>query len=167
MGRVLPMTTSGLEYFVDVMVELALRQDGFDTRRVATVVKSNASDLPIGMEFVDPTFADLLACVGVAPQPAEVADVFPAPALPAPAPTRADALADLLAHAESVGLDRPRVLLAARHYCGVASLEDLTGDQADDLLARLRARYDAPEATGDSAALDAEPEVRVSRRRAA
>src|SRR5690606_12517654 len=30
MGRVLPMTASGLEYFVDVMLELELRLDGFE-----------------------------------------------------------------------------------------------------------------------------------------
>ncbi len=166
MGRVLPMTTSGLEYFVDVMIELALRHDGFETRRVATVVKSNAQDLPVGMEFMDPTFADLLARLGAAPKPEAVADFVDEPVL-APAPTRPDALADLLAQAEAAGLDRPRVLLAARHYCGVASLDDLTATQALDLLDRLQARYgDAP--SGDSAGGDsatAEPEVRVSTRR--
>ena len=168
MGRVLPMTTSGLEYFVDVMVELNLRQDGFETRRVATVVKSNASDIPVGLEMEDPSFADLLARLGAGPQPSDVPvpDVFPAPALPAPAPDRTEALAALLHHAETVGLDRHRVLLAARHYCTVQSLDELTAAQAADLLDRLRARYDAPAASGDSAALDAEPEVRVSKRRA-
>ena len=168
MGRVLPMTTSGLEYFVDVMVELNLRQDGFETRRVATVVKSNASDIPVGLEMEDPSFADLLARLGAGPQPSDVPvpDVFPAPALPAPAPDRTEALAALLHHAETVGLDRHRVLLAARHYCSVQSLDELTAAQAADLLDRLRARYDAPAASGDSAALDAEPEVRVSKRRA-
>ena len=168
MGRVLPMTTSGLEYFVDVMVELNLRQDGFETRRVATVVKSNASDIPVGLEMEDPSFADLLARLGAGPQPSDVPvpDVFPAPALPAPAPDRTEALAALLHHAETVGLDRHRVLLAARHYCTVQSLDELTAAQAADLLDRLRARYDAPAASGDSAALNAEPEVRVSKRRA-
>ena len=172
MGRVLPMTTSGLEYFVDVMVEMSLRQDGFDTRRVVTVVKSNAQDIPVGLELDDPSFADLLARLGVGPQPApaDVPDVFPTPALPA-APDRSAALADLLAHAALVGLDRHRVLLAARHYCRVQSLDELTAQQADDLLDRLRAKYDAPasgdNAHGDSAALDAEPEVRVSRPRRA
>ena len=167
MGRVLPMTTSGLEYFVDVMVELNLRQDGFETRRVATVVKSNASDIPVGLEMEDPSFADLLARLGAGPQPSDVPvpDVFPAPALPAPAPDRTEALAALLHHAETVGLDRHRVLLAARHYCTVQALDELTAAQAADLLDRLRARYDAPAASGDSAALDAEPEVRVSKRR--
>ena len=170
MGRVLPMTTSGLEYFVDVMVELSLRQDGFETRRVATVVKSNAADIPVGLEIDDPTFADLLARLGAGPQPAEAPDAFPAPAL-APAPTRETAVEALMAHAASVGLDRPQVLLAARHYCGVQSLDELTAEQAADLLERVRARYDADASeapdeapSGDSAATD-EPEVRVSARR--
>ncbi|WP_420455554.1 hypothetical protein [Rubrivirga sp.] len=160
-GRVLPMTTSGLEYFVDVMLELSLRQDGFETRRVATVVKSNAPDLPVGTEFDDPSFADVLAQLGVGPTPQPVeTPVLPEPALDAPAgPT----LADLLAEAEGVGVGRPQVLLAARHYCGVQALDELTPDQTADLLDRMRERYAA---SGDSAATE-EPEVRVSRRKKA
>lgn len=160
MGRVLPMTSSGLEYFVDVMLELSLRQDGFETRRVATVVKSNAPDLPVGTEFEDPVFADVLAQIGVGPAPVEAAvpDVLPEPALEAPAgPT----LADLLAEAEGFGLARPQVLLAARHYCGVQALDELSEAQTADLLGRMRERY-AP--SGDSAAT-AVPEVSTSKRR--
>ena len=63
MGRVLPMTSSGLEYFVDVMLELALRQDGFETRRVATVVKSNASEFPVGADI--PSAASLVLAAAV------------------------------------------------------------------------------------------------------
>ena len=162
MGRVLPMTASGLEYFVDVMLELSLRQDGFETRRVATVVKSNAQDLPVGMEIDDPVFADVLALLGVGPtpKPAEVPDVLPTPALAAPVgPT----LADLLAEAEGFGLARPQVLLAARHYCGVQALDELTAEQTADLLDRMRERYAT---SGDSAAT-AEPEVAVSEPKAA
>ena len=160
MGRVLPMTASGLEYFVDVMLELALRQDGFETKRVATVVKSNAPDFPIGLEIEGPTFAALLDRMGAGPAPAALpeAEVLPEPAVEAPAgPT----LADLLAEAESFGLDRPKVLLAARHYCGVQSLDELTPDETATLLDRMRARY-AP--SGDSAATASEPEVSVSKR---
>lgn len=161
-GRVLPMTTSGLEYFVDVMLELSLRQDGFETRRVATVVKSNAPDLPVGTEFDDPSFADVLARLGAGPAPVEAPtlDVLPEPALPAPAgPT----LAELLAEAEGFGVGRPQVLLAARHYCGVQVLDELTSGQLADLLDRMRERYAT---SGDSAAT-AEPEVQVPRRKKA
>lgn len=161
-GRVLPMTTSGLEYFVDVMLELSLRQDGFETKRVATVVKSNAPDLPVGTEFDDPSFADVLGRLGVGPAPAEppALDVLPAPALAvATGPT----LADLLGEAESFGVGRPQVLLAARHYCGVQVLDELTPEQTADLLDRMRERYAT---SGDSAAT-AEPEVHVSTRKKA
>jgi len=163
MGRVLPMTSSGLEYFVDVMLEISLRQDGFETRRVATVVKSNAPDLPVGTEFDDPSFADVLARLGVGPAPIDapdLPDVLPAPALPTPASVT---LADLLAEAESFGLGRPQVLLAARHYCSVQALDELTETQRADLLDRMRERYAT---SGDSAATEA-PEVAVSKRKKA
>ena len=163
MGRVLPMTSSGLEYFVDVMLEMSLRQDGFETRRVATVVKSNAPDLPVGTEFTDPNFADVLAQLGVGPAPVEtkVPDVLPEPALAAPSgPT----VGDLLAEAEGYGLGRPQVLLAARHYCAVQSLDELTEDQTADLLDRMRERYAV---SGDSAATDEVPEVKAPRRKKA
>ncbi|PAP74967.1 hypothetical protein [Rubrivirga marina] len=162
MGRVLPMTSSGLEYFVDVMLELSLRQDGFETKRVATVVKSNAPDLPVGTVFENPDFADVLAELGVGPAPVETPapGVLPEPALAHPAgPT----LADLLAEAEGFGLGRPQVLLAARHYCGVQDLDELTAADREDLLDRMRDRYAT---SGDSAAT-AEPEVKVSKRKKA
>ena len=162
-GRVLPMTASGLEYFVDVMLELALRQDGFETRRVATVVKSNATEFPVGLELDSPTFADLLGRMGAGPAPAPVE--APAPAAVEAAAPAAATVDDLVAEAEGFGLDRPKVLLAARHYCGVASLDELTAGQTDDLLTRMRERYAAAGDGQSDGAATAEPEVRVARRR--
>lgn len=167
-GRVLPMTTSGLEYFVDVMLELSLRQDGFETRRVATVVKSNAPDFPVGMEIDDPTFADLLARMGAGPQPVEapVPEALPAPEPPAPVGPTLD---DLLTEAAGFGLDRHQVLLAARHYARVQALDELTDAQTADLLARMRERYAASAHAGDGQGDHAlePPTVRVSKRRRA
>ncbi len=166
MGRVLPMTTSGLEYFVDVMLELNLRQDGFETRRVATVVKSNAPDFPVGQEIDSPTFADLLGRMGAGPQPQAIDDVpatLPVPEALVPAGPTLD---DLLGEAAGVGLDRHQVLLAARHYCGVQSLDELTGTQTADLLDRLRERYAGAGAVGDGQTTEA-PTVRVPKRRRA
>ena len=162
MGRVVPMTASGLEYFGDVMLELSLRQDGFDTRRIATVVKSNAPDFPVGLEIEDPTFAALMDRLGAGPQPVETphAEILPAPALAVPTGVT---LAELLSQAEGFGLGRPQVLLAARHYCGVQSLDELTADETADLLSRMQDRYAVQ---GDSAGT-AEPEVKVSRRKKA
>ena len=161
LGRVLPMTTSGLEYFVDVMLELEVRVEGFETVRVARVVKSNAPAFPVGMALKDPTFADLLSRMGEGPKPAEA----PAPAAPEPEPEPAGpALDDLLAAAEGYGLDRAQLAVAARHYCGSADLERLSEAQVASLLDRMHARYGAP-AAGDGASSDAEAVVKTTPKR--
>ena len=61
LGRVLPLTTGGLEYFVDVMMEATLRLEGLNAVRIFRVVKSNSSVFPIGLELRDPTFSTVLA----------------------------------------------------------------------------------------------------------
>ncbi len=156
-GRVVPMTTGGLEYFVDVMVEMTLRLDGFETVRVARVVKSNSAAFPVGLELVNPTFTTFLARMDEL-QPADV----PAPEIvqpepvaeerTAPAPVTGPTLPDLLDAAEAHGLNRANLLTAARHYCGADHLEDLTRAEVADLLGRLEARY------GSSNVSPAEPE---------
>ncbi|OZC03499.1 hypothetical protein [Rubricoccus marinus] len=164
MGRVLPMTSSGLEYFVDVMLELSLRQDGFETRRVATVVKSNASEFPVGMEVEAPAFGDLLARMGAGPVPAEAPTVheLPAPAPLAPAPST---LEDLMREATAFGLDRHQLLLSARHYCGVQALQELDAPQIDELLGKMRERFAGDGAASGDSAATAEPEVKVAKPR--
>ncbi|GIV62634.1 MAG: hypothetical protein KatS3mg044_1500 [Rhodothermaceae bacterium] len=158
MGRVLPMTASGLEYFVDVMVELDLRLEGFEQVRVARVIKSNSPDFPIGLELKNPTFADFLARLGEGPHPVEeepVPDVLEVEETPpaASGPT----LADLIGRAEGYGLKRADLLVAARHYCGVPELERLTPDQIADLLDRMQTRYGP---SGDGALAPADPSPR-------
>ncbi|HMA35799.1 MAG TPA: AAA family ATPase, partial [Chloroflexia bacterium] len=64
LGRVLPMTSGGLEYFVDVMVEASVRVVDFETERVFRVIKTNSPAFPVGMELINPTFADFLAQLG-------------------------------------------------------------------------------------------------------
>ena len=51
LGRVLPLTTGGLEYFVDVMMEASVRLDDLRPVRVFRVVKSNSPAFPIGLEL--------------------------------------------------------------------------------------------------------------------
>ncbi|MEL7168704.1 MAG: hypothetical protein AAGN64_05085, partial [Bacteroidota bacterium] len=153
LGRVLPMTASGLEYFVDVMVELFVRVEGFETVRVARVVKSNVPELPVGAEIEQPTFADFLNRLGAGPQPATLpADEAAQPAAEPDAlgPT----LADLRETATVYGLDAAQLRVAARHYCGTSDLDRLAPDQIENLLDRMHARY-AP-STGDGAS--AQPE---------
>ena len=148
MGRVLPMTTGGLEYFVDVMVELSVRVDGFEQVRVARVVKSNSADFPVGLELKNPTFSDFLDRLSAGPQ----AEVAAAPEVLETAPTSEapkavfPTLDDLLEQAETFGLSRADLLIAARHYCGASDLDRLTPQELGDLTERMQARYGAAHA---------------------
>lgn len=145
MGKVLPMTTGGLEYFVDVMVELSLRFEDFQHVRVATVVKSNSPDFPVGLELRNPTFSDFLARLSDGPNPQlteTVPETLVTPVKVAQVPT-GPTLEGLLEQAATYGLRRTDVLIAARHYCNVTELEQLTGSQIDDLLNRMIARFKA------------------------
>ncbi len=144
MGHVLPMTASGLEYFVDVMVELTVRVEGFEQVRTARVVKSNSPDFPVGLELKNPTFADFLDRLGEGPNPEAATaepEVLEPEAVEAPLGPTLDALYE---QAEAFGLSRADLLIAARHYCGANELERLTAAQIDDLLTRMIARYGEP-----------------------
>src|ERR671928_622362 len=60
-GRVLPMTASGLEYFVDIMVEVSLQERDGEVVRVFQVVKSNSPAFEVGFELTGSvTFKDFL-----------------------------------------------------------------------------------------------------------
>ena len=148
MGRVLPMTASGLEYFVDVMFELEVRVEGFEQVRVARVIKSNSLDFPVGLELKNATFADFLARLGEGPNPeaaAAVPEVLEPEAVEEHIGPTFDAL---MTQAEVFGLSRADLLIAARHYCSVNDLDRLTPEQIDTLLARMITRYgDAAPAT--------------------
>lgn len=143
MGRVLPMTTGGLEYFVDVMVELSVRVEGFEQVRVARVIKSNSADFPVGLELKNPAFKDFLDRLSAGPQP----DVAAAPDVLEPAPatepetSTLPTLDDLLSQAEAFGLSRADLLIAARHYCGTSDLERLAPQEIAGLAERMQARY--------------------------
>lgn len=141
-GQVVPITRGGLEYFIDVMLELSLRFDGFETRRVGTVIKSNSDHFPIGLEIEDPTFGVLLDKMDELPAPAadDIPEFLKVEAEPVPAgPT----LADVVRQAESYGLDRAKLLLAAKSYHKVASLEQLSAPQRADLMARMAEKFAA------------------------
>lgn len=147
MGQVLPMTTGGLEYFVDVMVELSVRVAGFEQVRVARVVKSNSTAFPVGLELNNPVFADFLARLEAGPQlqPADdVPETIEAPAEEMAAPA-GPTLEDLLARADAFGLSRADLLIAARHYCGITDLDRLDEAQISTLIERMEARYQTAE----------------------
>ena len=141
MGRILPMTLGGLEYFVDVMIELSLRVEGFEQVRVARVIKSNSPYFPIGLELINPGFKDFLQRMEDLPQVKE--DDLPEFLKPVETkvPTGPN-LNDLISAAESYEIDRAKLLTAARHYHKVDRLEALASAQISDLLERLKEKYE-------------------------
>lgn len=150
MGRVLPLTSGGLEYFVDVLLEASLRLEDLRTVRVFRVVKSNSPAFPIGFEMINPSFSDLLARlsgtttleVAQPPQneePVLLEDV-PELTLVRPAGPTAD---ELILMAEQNGFSQADLITAARYYCnGKTDLHRLSEEELSDLERRLNARIE-------------------------
>ena len=146
LGQVVPITRGGLEYFIDVMLELSLRADGFDTKRIGTVVKSNSDHFPIGLEIEEPTFGALLAQMDDVPKP--IHDDIPEFLTLEDEPVETGpTLDDVVQQAENYGLDRAKLLLAARSYHKVTALEQLSEAQRSDLLARMAEKFGAAQRT--------------------
>ena len=140
LGQVVPITRGGLEYFIDVMLELSLRADGFETKRIGTVVKSNSDHFPIGLEIEDPTFGALLEQMDDVPRP--VTDDIPEFLKLDETPVEiGPTLDEVVQQAETYGLDRAKLLLAARSYHKVATLEQLSEAQRSDLLGRMAEKF--------------------------
>jgi len=140
LGQVLPMTLGGLEYFVDVMIELALKQEGFEQIRVARVIKSNSPYFPIGLEVRNPSFKDFLARMDDLPQSSDDIPAFLKP-IANVLQDETVTLDDLMARAKDVGISDAQLLLAAKHYHKVSNLEHLTADQLTELMERLNEKY--------------------------
>lgn len=151
MGQVLPMTAGGLEYFVDVMVEMSMKMDFFEPVRIARVVKTNSSDFPIGLEIENPTFSKFLERMSDGPRPEIVSTTLTTeeeslPEAQVVVPT-GPTLDSLLAKAQKHGVSRAQVATAARYYCKVNDVNRLNQEQIQDLYDRMVARYgtDEPE----------------------
>ncbi len=182
MGRVLPLTSGGLEYFVDVLVEASLRIDDLRPVRVFRVVKSNSPAFPIGLELLNPSFSDFLVRLsqgGTASLPltAPTASTEPELLEESPAltivPPLGPTLGELIEKAETNGLSQADLVTAARYYCnGKTDLERLSSDEIADLDRRLTARIEKEQlraqsqAAADGGEVQAEPGsvVRVRRR---
>ncbi len=140
LGQVVPITRGGLEYFIDVMLELSLRVDGFETKRVGTVIKSNSSQFPIGLEILEPTFRGLLEVMDDLPQ-ADTDDIPEFLKIQDEVMLPDFTLGDLVAQAEGYGVDRAKLLLAAKSYHNVTALEQLSAAQLQDLSERMAERF--------------------------
>ena len=168
MGRILPMTSGGLEYFVDVMCELSVRIENMRTVRVMRVIKSNSPAFPIGLELINPSFADFLARLNehsspmtpVNTEPEILEPVEPPALLHKTGPT----LEDLLARAAEFNIGRAELVTAARYYCNKSELERLSPEEIADLDRRLASRIEKEQvAVAEAAQAQAETQPETPR----
>ena len=148
-GRVLPMTASGLEYFVDVMIEVSLQERDGEITRVFQVVKSNSPAFEVGFEMTGNIgFRDFLEHMR-GEQALELAFEKPAksevpefiedktPVSIAPAEMTIE---DLIRKAEASGFKQADVVTGARIYHNQPNIYHLTAEQIIDLDQRMSAR---------------------------
>lgn len=149
-GRVLPMTASGLEYFVDIMVELSLQERDGEIVRVFQVVKSNSPAFEVGFEMVgNATFKDFLDQLRTeggtdlpveSARPLEVAEHLEEEAVEEEAPRIT--LQSLIDKAVKHGFKQSDIVTTARVYHNQPNIHRLTADQIEDLDRRLTARIE-------------------------
>jgi hypothetical protein len=152
-GRVLPMTASGLEYFVDVMVEVSLQERNGEIVRVFQVVKSNSAAFEVGFELTGSvTFKDFLNHLQAETGP----DIKQAQKKAEAAPetlkleTEFDdadlkpglTLDQLLEKAQSHGFKTSDIVTAARLYHNQTNIHRLSPEQIDDLDRRMTAKIE-------------------------
>jgi hypothetical protein len=151
-GRVLPMTASGLEYFVDIMVELSLQERNGEIVRVFQVVKSNSSAFEVGFEMVgDVTFKDFLDHMKRetgsdlpldAPKPSTVPEVLEEKPSTLSVVAHTMTVQELIEKAVEYGFKQADVVTAARIYHSQTNIYRLTSDQIADLDRRMTARIE-------------------------
>lgn len=159
-GRVLPMTASGLEYFVDVMLEVSLQERDGEITRVFQVVKSNSPAFEVGFEMIGNVgFKDFLEHMK-AEQALELAFDKPAksdvpefiedktPISIAPPKMTVE---DLVKKAEENGFKRADIVTGAKVYHNQPNIHHLTDEQIEDLDRRITARIEKNKAEANNA----------------
>src|SRR5829696_9826559 len=155
-GRVLPMTASGLEYFVDIMVEVSVQERDGEIVRVFQVVKSNSPAFEVGFELTGSvTFSDFLEHMKrehgddlpmEAPKPVTVPEVLeekPSPVSIVPAQMT---IQELIAKAEGFGFKQADIVTGAKVYHNQTNIYRLTPEQIADLDRRITARVEKTKA---------------------
>lgn len=162
-GRVLPMTASGLEYFVDVMVEVSLQERDGEIVRVFQVVKSNSPAFEVGFEMTGNVgFKDFLnhmrgeEALNLAfenPAPSSVPEFIEdkTPISIAPQQMTVD---DLVAKAEANGFKRADIVTGAKVYHSQPNIYHLTNEQIADLDRRITAKIEKNQAAQNNSAAD-------------
>src|SRR5436309_3251409 len=173
-ARVLPMTASGLEYFVDIMVEVSLQERAGEIVRVFQVVKSNSPAFEVGFEMTgNITFNDFLEHMKrehgtdlpvEAPKPAAVPETIEEKqplTLVQPQMT----VQELVAKAERLGFKQADVVTGARVYHNQPNIYRLTPEQVADLDRRMTSRAERVKMSQTPAAEDkqAAPRAQTAR----
>ena len=150
-GRVLPMTAGGLEYFVDVMIEISMQERDGEITRVFQVVKSNSPAFEVGFEMTgDVSFQDFLdhmrgeQALNLAfdkPAKLKVAEYIEdkTPVSIAPKTLTID---ELIEKAEKNGFKKADVVLGAKVYHNQPNIYHLSDEQVVDLDRRITARIE-------------------------
>jgi hypothetical protein len=158
-GRVLPMTASGLEYFVDVMVEVSLQERDGEITRVFQVVKSNSSAFEVGFELTgEVTFKDFLDHMKrehgtelpiEAPKPSPVPEMLEEKASPISLVAPQMTVQELVTRAEQLGFKQADVVTGAKVYHNQPNIYRLTAEQVADLDRRMTARAEKMREAGE------------------
>jgi hypothetical protein len=151
-GRVLPMTASGLEYFVDVMIEVSLQERDGEILRVFQVVKSNSPMFEVGFELTgNVTFADFLNVMRGENPGQELSFEKPkASNIPEFIETPSNVLSfetkltvdELIAKAVANGFKKADIVTASRIYHNQPNIYHLSNEQVTDLDKRMTARIE-------------------------
>ncbi len=155
-GRVLPMTASGLEYFVDVMIEVSLQERDGEVLRVFQVVKSNSPVFEVGFEMTgNVTFKDFLDRMRdenpsdmtfEKPKANNVSQFIESNNVIEMKP-KTLTIDELIAKAEANGFKRADVITGARIYHNQPNIYHLSAEQVLDLDKRMSARIEKMNST--------------------
>ena len=150
-GRVLPMTASGLEYFVDVMVEVSIQERDGEIVRVFQVIKSNSPAFEVGFEMTGNIgFKDFLEHMK-GEQALELAFDKPAKSNvpefiedrePLKLVKTEMTIEDLIKKAEENGFKKADIVTGAKIYHNQPNIYHLSAEQIADIDQRISARIE-------------------------
>lgn len=149
-GMVLLSTTSGLEYFVDLLVEVSLQEREGEIKRVFQVVKSNSPAFEIGFELTgNVTFQDFLDHMKrehgtelpmEQPKPSAVPEVLEEKTARLTVVQPQMTVQELIAKAERLGFKLADIVTGAKVYHNQPNIYRLSPEQIADLDRRMTAR---------------------------
>jgi hypothetical protein len=173
-GRVLPMTASGLEYFVDIMLEVSLQEREGEIVRVFQVIKSNSPAFEVGFELTGAvTFADFIRHMQAEHGTELPVEAPRAPAVPETIEEKSQPLSlvqpqltiqDLIAKAVKHGFKEADIVTGAKVYHNQPNIYRLTPEQVADLDRRISARIERTQAAAAQADEPAQQKARTVKR---